>query len=328
MEKKKLLLVVVSVGVFLLIVVGASLVVFTAKKPSPVVLSSKPTVIAPGTAGSNGGGSTPSSGTAGEIAGSTNGGTTGANSGNTEPGVSAQGTNASGTERVPASVDASEWVRNPKSVPGLQAPAPGSSSTRGDVIIIYGDKGAQVAPTISSGGTGRPETGTVIEVPKPATPTVPEPVSPSAPAATPSASVGPTSKDGTGAVTQTTKRTLTMESTTTTVKGSASTSASTASKSPVAKAEPAKPTAQKVYDDYWIQTGAFSTKNLADSAREALSRKGIPSFVEIKTLNDKTYYRVRVGPYTSKKEADYWLSLVKALDGFDKSYVTMVKNRR
>jgi DedD protein len=317
MEKKKLLLVVVSVGVFLIIVVGASLVVFTAKKPSPLVLDAKSSVIAPGTPGSSQTVAPPSPGTAG--------GTSGVNGGNTEGPATAPLAGPNGGDRAPASVDASEWVRNPKSVPGLQAPAPGSSSTRGDVIIIYGDKGAQVAPTFGAGSTGSPETGTVIEVPKPATPTVPEPVSPAATTNGSPSSTNSAPNTGTnGVVTQTTKRTLTMESTTTTVKGSSSTTA----KKPATKAEPVKTTGQAVYEDYWIQTGAFSTKNLAESAKEALSRKGIPSFVEIKTINDKTYYRVRVGPYTSKKEADYWLSLVKGLDGFDKSYISMVKNRR
>jgi DedD protein len=193
------------------------------------------------------------------------------------------------------------------------------------VIIIYGDKGAQVAPTIGSGGTGKPETGTVIEVPKPATPTVPEPVSPTETANTSSLSASSVSKNGAnGSIAQTTTRTLKMESTTTTVKKSSPTIA----KVSVKKAEPAKTTGPTVYDDYWIQTGAFSTKNLAESAKGTLSRKGIPSFVEIKTINGKTYYRVRVGPYTSKKEADYWLSLVKGLDGFEKSYVSLVKTRR
>lgn len=317
MEKKKLLLVVVSVGVFLIIVVGASLVVFTAKKPSPVVLDSKSSVIAPGIAGSSQGGTTLSPGTT-EGTGAVNGG-------NPEALTTTPSTPTNGGDRVPASVDASEWVRNPKSVPGLQAPAPGSSSTRGDVIIIYGDKGAQVAPTFGSGATGNPGTGTVIEVPKPATPTVPEPVSPTATANLPSSSASSASKDAAnGLVTQTTKRTPTMESTTTTAKGSSQTTA----KAPAPKAEPAKTTSPTIYDDYWIQTGAFSTKTLAQSAKETLSRKGIPSFVEIKTINGKTYYRVRVGPYTSKKEADYWLSLVKGLAGFEKSYVSIVKSRR
>ena len=59
-----------------------------------------------------------------------------------------------------------------------------------------------------------------------------------------------------------------------------------------------------------------------------LNAKGIASLVETKDLSGKTYFRVRVGPYTSKTEADYWLSLVKTIEGFDNSYVSQLKTKR
>jgi DedD protein len=30
---------------------------------------------------------------------------------------------------------------------------------------------------------------------------------------------------------------------------------------------------------------------------------------------------VRVGPYTSQNEADYWLALIKSIDGFGESQI-------
>jgi len=81
-------------------------------------------------------------------------------------------------------------------------------------------------------------------------------------------------------------------------------------------------------DEFWVQTGAFSTKARADGAKETLGAKGITSLVETKDVNGKNYFRVRVGPYSSKKEAEYWLSLVMTIDGFDESYVSMIKAKR
>jgi DedD protein len=38
-------------------------------------------------------------------------------------------------------------------------------------------------------------------------------------------------------------------------------------------------------------------------------------------VQGKTFYRVRVGPYVSQAEANYWLKLVKAMDGFENSLI-------
>jgi DedD protein len=39
-------------------------------------------------------------------------------------------------------------------------------------------------------------------------------------------------------------------------------------------------------------------------------------------------YRVRIGPYTSQNEADYWLAMVKSIDGFEKSQVWETQSLR
>jgi DedD protein len=38
-------------------------------------------------------------------------------------------------------------------------------------------------------------------------------------------------------------------------------------------------------------------------------------------VDGQTWYRVRVGPYTSENEAGYWLALVRAINGFDQSQI-------
>jgi DedD protein len=85
-------------------------------------------------------------------------------------------------------------------------------------------------------------------------------------------------------------------------------------------ARPAAPS-RNTYDAYWVQAGSFSTRIHADGVKETLASKGITSIIENRDLDGKTFYRVRIGPYTSQNEADYWLALIQTLDGFESSQV-------
>jgi DedD protein len=80
-------------------------------------------------------------------------------------------------------------------------------------------------------------------------------------------------------------------------------------------------TAARSQRDYWIQTGAFSALVRAEDAKEILASKGLSSIIDDGEVNGRTWYRVRVGPYTSENEADYWLTLVRAINGFDQSQI-------
>ena len=82
---------------------------------------------------------------------------------------------------------------------------------------------------------------------------------------------------------------------------------------------PAKST--KTISDFWVQTGAFSAQVRAEDARELLAAKGITSIIENREINGKVWYRVRLGPYTSEREANHWLEIVKLIDGFDDSQI-------
>jgi DedD protein len=84
----------------------------------------------------------------------------------------------------------------------------------------------------------------------------------------------------------------------------------------------------KTYDDFWVQTGSFSTKVRADNVKESLGAKGIGSVIEVRNVNEQTWYRVRVGPYTSQNEAQYWLSLIQAIDGFEESQIWQSQSTR
>ena len=74
-------------------------------------------------------------------------------------------------------------------------------------------------------------------------------------------------------------------------------------------------------NDFWVQTGAFSAMVRAEDAKELLASKGITSIIENRIVDGRIWYRVRLGPYTSENEANYWLALVKSIDGFGESQV-------
>lgn len=76
---------------------------------------------------------------------------------------------------------------------------------------------------------------------------------------------------------------------------------------------------------FWVQVGSYSNKKTAESARSSLDDNKISS--DIFTYEDskgKLFYRVRVGPYTTKSEAEYWRSKIIKIDAFSKaeSYIT------
>jgi DedD protein len=86
-------------------------------------------------------------------------------------------------------------------------------------------------------------------------------------------------------------------------------------------AKPATPQSAKTRNDYWVQTGAFTAIVRAEDAKETLASKGITSIIENRQIDGLTWYRVRLGPYTSESEAKYWLALVQSIDGFAGSQV-------
>ena len=72
---------------------------------------------------------------------------------------------------------------------------------------------------------------------------------------------------------------------------------------------------------YWVQIGSYTQKSGADKVKANLSERGLVSVIFDGNVQGKTYYRVRVGPYVSRAEADYWLRFVKDIDGFENSQV-------
>jgi DedD protein len=304
MEKKKTLLIVISVGLFLVLAIGAALLIFSPKKSEQTSLASlqKDKQPLPAT--------TQNTISTSEAPADTTTGTTGS-------------VNSSTTNTTTPAVNPTEWIKNPQSIQSMQTPPQSVSQNRGDVIIIYGDNAVTTKSPTASNDTGTAKaTDTnkiVIEVPKTGTQ-----------APLPDQETLAEKKSNTQTQTKTQAiQTQQLQSETSTRKSNTETKtvtkATTVSSKPVTKSTPAT---NIIYTDYWIQTGAFTSKVRAESVKEELAMKGISSYTEVKEVQGKTYYRVRLGPYTSKNEAEYWLNLVKSFDGFNDSYISVVQRKQ
>jgi DedD protein len=277
MEKKKLLLVAVSVGVFLTIVISASILVFKPRTGGSVVSAPRP--IPAGTAGGNIRVDAP-------------------------------------LRTQPATVDAAEMVRNADSIQGLQPP-PASPAPIQEPNFHIGNENPQAGAAVSAGPAGKPGESSdtlVISVPRPSAAAVP-----GSSAAPPKPAAGSSAAQAKPAPAAPKPVPLAAQKPASEAKKPAPAAASPAAKpAPARPLAPAKPKAQQ---DYWVQTGAFSAKIRAEGAKETLADKGITSIIDDREVDGKTWYRVRVGPYTSETEARYWLALVQSIDGFDGSQV-------
>jgi DedD protein len=234
MEKKKLLLVAISVGVFLVMVIGASILVFSPRTPSPAAAAAQPAKPAP-----------------------------------------LEKVEEPAAIEAPASVNAVELVKSFDDIQGLQTPP--EEKDQDNVFYIYGENPSEVVTVDRS--AGGPANRLIVDVPRPSAVAVPD--APRAARPAPAARQTPAA-------------------------------------TPAPKAAPA---ASRAQDNYWVQTGSFSTIARAEAVKDTLSSKGFASLVENREVQGKTYFRVRVGPYTSKNEADYWLALIKSIQGFEESLV-------
>lgn len=108
---------------------------------------------------------------------------------------------------------------------------------------------------------------------------------------------------------------------------------------PVKQAEPAKPAVtapvSKVQETrkvsvtvYWIQVGSYTDLTKAEEVRSYLLSRDISSEIQTRSVDGTTYYRVRIGAFQSKGEADKFLDPIKDMKNFEESYVvqtTMVR---
>ena len=194
---------------------------------------------------------------------------------------------------------------NVRPVPNIMNNIPDQIDTNTVPSAIITDTNGRTEVTISSDRNNGDRL--TIQVPMPVSAAIPETSQPPAsvtrtqPAAKPAA--------GTQTASNQTTRNQTASRTTTSRPADRNTAARTTNSN------------SRTTNDYWIQTGAFSAIVRAEDARETLATNGLVSIIENRIIDGKTWYRVRLGPYTSEREANHWLTIVKAIDGFAESQV-------
>ena len=90
---------------------------------------------------------------------------------------------------------------------------------------------------------------------------------------------------------------------------------------PMAKLAPSSP-----LHEFWVQVGSFASRARADALGQRLSDQGIVSRVTTRASGADLFFRVRVGPYASREEAEKFLAWVQEVDGLDGSYISEVRN--
>ena len=86
---------------------------------------------------------------------------------------------------------------------------------------------------------------------------------------------------------------------------------------------PPAPRTVKV-SEYWIQAGSFKSQTRADDVNGRLAKLGIPGTIRTREIAGETYFRVRIGPYENRPEAEKFLGYLKGVEGLADSYISLV----
>ena len=88
----------------------------------------------------------------------------------------------------------------------------------------------------------------------------------------------------------------------------------------------AKPVAATV--TWWIQTGSYQSQTRAEELSETLAAKGLAGRVFSFSQADATWFRVRIGPYANRQEAEKFLAIVRKIQGLEASFISQVSGSR
>jgi cell division protein FtsN len=80
--------------------------------------------------------------------------------------------------------------------------------------------------------------------------------------------------------------------------------------------------------EYWIQVIATTSPDRVEMARERLREHQLSGRITTTVANGRTFYRLRIGPYTNKSEAAKFLDWVNDIEGFEDSYISEAYSMR
>ena len=75
---------------------------------------------------------------------------------------------------------------------------------------------------------------------------------------------------------------------------------------------------------FWIQAGSYLSRSRAEEANVSLAKAGVTGRITSVNVSGETYFRVRIGPYEAKAEADKFLTWLKDIESFEGSYISEV----
>lgn len=195
-----------------------------------------------------------------------------------------------------ADFDPVEWVRSDRETPGLEEPP--ETDEEENFVVIYGENGESESeqPLITSeeideDAAKRNDTE-------------------SADADEGDADKQPASAEKPSSAAQTSQ------------KRSESQESSEAQESPPEQSKPKTRTVRST--EYWIQAGSFTSRTRADKIKSELDQLGFTGRIMSQDVDGRLYYRVRIGPYKQKDEAQKFLSWVKEKEQFSGSYISQV----
>jgi cell division septation protein DedD len=213
---------------------------------------------------------------------------------------------AQNTARQGTTIDPDSWVRDPGTTPGLDSPVDPAGSGVNLTIVNRNESVTNYGALDVTGLTRNQES------------------EPAGSALSPESIPGQTAKPVDTKPAGTAKNAAAEKPVQTTRVATAAAPVKKTQQAPAKK--PAKKTV--LVTDYWIQAGSYSSKLNAERARTMLADRYLNAEIFTRGSGDSTTYRVRVGPYKSKAEADYWLGTVKTIKDFADSYVSEVKTRK
>ena len=104
-------------------------------------------------------------------------------------------------------------------------------------------------------------------------------------------------------------------------------SASRTSQNPKPQIVKSTPRAYTV-EEYWIQAASYKNRTRAEDLKMKLGTEGVPGTVTTRSIDGNSYFRVRIGPYPDKREAEKFLEWIKNIEGLGGSYISLVYTKK
>jgi len=74
--------------------------------------------------------------------------------------------------------------------------------------------------------------------------------------------------------------------------------------------------------EYWIQLIASPSRDRVEQARDSLAELNLGGRITTRDVEGTTYFRLRVGPYESKDEANKFLEWIREMERFSEAYIS------